>query len=187
MDFEQLLDEEWRPVVECEKEYLVSNYGRVKSLPRNGTLGGIMSQINLSGYQRVILRKNNKRFNAGVHRLVAQAFIPNPENKPTVNHIDGNKLNNHVNNLEWATWQEQLKHSFEHNLRDKQCAIQRGCELISRLNTGNIIKFKSCKELSEYLGYTRGWVSSQLRKHGNPFEYKDYYIYVYNRGDIDGL
>lgn len=167
--------------------YRVSNLGRVYSYPRNGTTGGIRTLTNMNGYLRVPLKKNGVTFNAGVHRLVAQAFISNPENKPTVNHKDGNKLNNCVDNLEWATDKEQLIHSFKYKLRKRQCNVQRGCELISRINNRATLKFMSCKELSEYLGFKRGWVSSQLRKYGNPFEYGDYYIFVYKRGDVNGV
>lgn len=181
------MKEIWKDIKGYEGLYQVSNLGRVYSYPRNGTNGGIRTLTNMNGYLRVPLKKNGTTFNAGVHRLVAEAFISNPENKPTVNHKDGDKLNNRVNNLEWATHKEQLTHSFTHNLRDRQCAIQRGCELISKLNTHDIIKFKSCKELSEYLGYKRGWLSSQVRKYGNTFEYNDYYIYVYERGDVNGV
>ena len=163
----------WKDVVGYEGLYQVINLGLVRSLPRNGTKGGIRKLVDINGYLRLPISKNNKTYNAGVHRLVAQAFISNPENKPTVNHIDGDKYNNCVYNLEWATDKEQLEHSFKYKLRDRQCAIQRGCELISRYNNGQTLKFKSCKELSEYLGYKRGWVSSQLRKYGNPFKYND--------------
>ena len=68
---------------------------------------------NEKGYKRVTFYKNGKNVNKYVHRLVAETFIPNPENKPTVNHIDGNKSNNNVENLEWATYKEQNAHSLK--------------------------------------------------------------------------
>lgn len=68
-----------------------------------------------SGYPRVALIKNNERINFYVHRLVATIFIPNPENKPHVNHIDFNPLNSHVSNLEWCTQSENLLHSRNYN------------------------------------------------------------------------
>ena len=66
------------------------------------------------GYKRVALWKNNKYKFHLVHRLVAKALIPNPENKPCVNHKDGNKQNNHVDNLEWITRSDNIKHSYIH-------------------------------------------------------------------------
>jgi hypothetical protein len=68
-----------------------------------------------NGYPRVALVKNNKAFGFFVHRLVAAIFIPNPENKPCVNHVDFNPLNYHVSNLEWCTRAENLLHSRNHN------------------------------------------------------------------------
>lgn len=102
-------DEVWKeidylPREETESRYFVSNYGSVISLCRNKPIilqpflcGGCGSQ-----YYYVSIGGNDYRIN----RLVAQAFIPNPENKPIVHHKDHNKLNNHYSNLEWATPQE---------------------------------------------------------------------------------
>lgn len=69
-------------------------------------------QPNTKGYLRVMINGKNLL----VHRLVAEKYVPNPENKPQVNHIDGNKLNNHYTNLEWATNQENRNHAIEHGL-----------------------------------------------------------------------
>lgn len=65
------------------------------------------------GYRRITFYKKGKHYSYPVHRIVAQLFIPNPEKKPQVNHIDGNRRNNHVSNLEWCTVQENLRHSRE--------------------------------------------------------------------------
>lgn len=66
------------------------------------------------GYVRAKFQKTpTKRITTGIHRLVAEAFIPNPENKPEVNHIDGNKQNNNVSNLEWVTHGENIQHSYD--------------------------------------------------------------------------
>ena len=72
----------------------------------------------MKGYRRVVLMKNGKQINALVHRLIAQTFIPNPENKPEVNHKDGNKENNSVFNLEWCTHKENVHHAIETGLKD---------------------------------------------------------------------
>lgn len=71
-----------------------------------------------NGYKRVQAVINGKRRTMGVHRLVAMAFIPNPGNKPDVNHIDGDKANNHVSNLEWSTKSENIKHGYSSGLME---------------------------------------------------------------------
>jgi hypothetical protein len=96
--------EEWRPVP-CLPEYEASNLGRIRT-----TTGRMLGQWpNYLGYLMVRIRK--PRCTMRVHRLVAAAFIPNPDNKPYINHIDCNPANNHVSNLEWCTQLENLRHS----------------------------------------------------------------------------
>lgn len=97
------MTEEWRPVKDYI-DYFVSNWGRIKSL-KSGKERILKPGIN-KGHLQVELRKDGEGHNKQVHRLVAEAFIPNPENKPYVDHIDGNPLNNNVSNLRWATPKE---------------------------------------------------------------------------------
>lgn len=87
--------------------YEVSNTGLVRNI-KTGNL--IKPEIQFKGYYRVQLYKNNKKRNYRIHRLVAEAFIDNPENKPHVNHKNLDKSNNCVENLEWVTWQENNRH-----------------------------------------------------------------------------
>ena len=114
------IKEEWKDIKNYEGLYQVSNLGNVKSLERNKSNGKGLVKIdekiltqNITnwGYGNVALYKNGARKHHKVHRLVAEAFIPNPNNKEQINHIDGNKLNNNVNNLEWNTRIENMNHA----------------------------------------------------------------------------
>lgn len=101
--------EVWKPIPGYEG-YEVSNLGRVKSLKRKNPK--ILSQSFLGDYLRVITSMKNVPKDMLVHRLVALAFLPNPDNKVCVNHKDGCKTNNCVENLEWATTSENQLHSY---------------------------------------------------------------------------
>lgn len=117
--------EVWKGVLGYEDSYEVSNYGRVKSLSREIEVHRdgethvryfrekLMSLSTRARYLNVNLSRDGRPENFLIHRLVAQAFIPNPENKPYVNHIDGDTHNNHVSNLEWATQSENINHAIK--------------------------------------------------------------------------
>lgn len=109
---EDLPNEKWHDVVGYEGFYQVSYLGRVKSFYQNGIRILKPVYANNPGYYVVNLTKNGVSKTHYVHILVAKAFIPNPENKSYVNHIDGNKLNNFVENLEWATPHENSQHAW---------------------------------------------------------------------------
>mgnify|MGYP000227006875 FL=1 len=87
--------------------YTILKDGRIWSKYKRKYIGGSIG----NGYKQVTLTSGGKATNHAVHRLVAQAFVPNPHSKPYVNHIDGNKLNNHYTNLEWCTAQENVEHA----------------------------------------------------------------------------
>lgn len=116
------VNEIWKPVVGYEGLYEISNIGRVKSLEKTvNTFGGhtlrrkerfLRPQEFTTGYYFVILCDNTQRKHCSIHRLVADAFIPNPEKKPDVNHKDFNRKNNLVENLEWVTKRENIVHAF---------------------------------------------------------------------------
>lgn len=108
------MEEVWKDIPDYEGLYQISNFGNVKSISRMSykrKCETIIKKPCLSGkgYLKVTLCKDGTKKYVFIHRLVAQMFIPNPENKLTVDHIDRNKLNNNVNNLRWATYSEQIK------------------------------------------------------------------------------
>jgi hypothetical protein len=136
--------------------------GRVKSLKYDKEK--ILTQaIDRYGYMRVCLCINNKILNKQVHRLVAEAFIDNPDNKPQVNHKDTNKKNNRVDNLEWNTIIENQQHAWEMGLKE---TVRKQCSTISK---------KRAKEVKQYDlqgNYIKTWNSTreierQLKIHHN--------------------
>lgn len=116
--------EVWRDIPNYEGYYRVSNKGRVKSLYmwnghkyKNREEPKVLSLTYTStGYKKTELTKDGVRKSKKVHRLVGKAFIPNEENKPEINHIDGNPINNEVENLEWCTRQENVDHAIRTKL-----------------------------------------------------------------------
>lgn len=147
----------WKDIEDYEGIYQISNLGRVKSLEKtmwNNHQNIKKEEMILKpnkdgkGYFCVKLYKNKKCKMKKVHRLVAQAFIDNPNNKKQVNHIDGNKENNCVNNLEWCTCQENIKHSWKNHLhkplKGKDNKLSK--EVLQYDLQGNFIKVWDCVE-----------------------------------------
>lgn len=118
------MTERWKEIKDYEGKYEVSDFGRIRSLSRS--LPTNYNQViperilkpvfHTLGYCSVLLQVDGLVKRANIHRLVALAFIPNPENKPQVNHKDGNKANNQVSNLEWVTHRENMKHAYDTGL-----------------------------------------------------------------------
>lgn len=119
------MKEIWKDIIEYEGLYQVSNKGRVKSLSRiiEGRWGNTLLKEKLlnptyyKGYAKVGLTKSGKLKHNALHRLIAIAFIPNPNNKPCINHIDCNPSNNSIENLEWVTYQENILHAEQNGRR----------------------------------------------------------------------
>ena len=106
---------EWRDIVGWEGFYQISENGLIKSLPRKHNPNERIRKTNINkcGYERVALSKNSKNYYYSVHRLLAEAFVPNPNNYPCINHKDENKTNNHYTNLEWCT------HHYNNNYNNR--------------------------------------------------------------------
>jgi hypothetical protein len=151
--------EEWKPIERVNGVYSVSDKGRV----RNNRTGKILKPIKTTkGYVKVNLRVDGREINIQVHRLVAIAFIPNPENKPEVNHKNGIHDDNRLSNLEWVTQEENLRHAYD---------------------TG-LVKHKD----KRYAGYLHGlW--KKRHKNNMCSEWQDYltfYEWCHNNGYTDG-
>lgn len=138
LSLENINGEIWKPISGYEGYFEVSNYGRIKSLKRSfyncpNKFTKLMirsNNLNRFGYVKVALYKDSIRKWFTAHRLVAFAFIPNPENKREVNHINGIKTDNRAENLEWCTSQDNQIHAFKFGLqiptdgeRNGQCKL----------------------------------------------------------------
>ena len=150
------MEEIWKDILMYDGRYQVSNLGNVRSFAKYSESPRILKlKEDRDGYMCVRLRKDGKVTQHRVHRLVAETFLLNLDHKPTVNHIDGNKQNNNVHNLEWATLSEQQKHVNEHNLRSSQ-SVKVKC-----IETGQI--FSSKRNAETTLGIMKNGVSRSIR------------------------
>lgn len=112
------MEEIWKDIEGYEGLYKVSNLGRIKSFYHGGKI--MKPDVSNHGHLRVKLSKSGKLKRYLVHRLVARAFIPNSENKPQINHIDADPTNNSVDNLEWSTQSENIKHAYKIGNKNRQ-------------------------------------------------------------------
>jgi hypothetical protein len=116
------MEEQWTPLVgihEIEGQFLISNKGRIKRVVFNNYTKTVYKKMrtNKTGYVYAQFHYNGTNHPVRLHRLVAQHFVPNPDNLPEVNHKDGNKQNNCADNLEWSDRSQNVKHSFDTGLK----------------------------------------------------------------------
>ena len=181
------MQEIWKPIEGTDGRYEVSNTGKVRSTNYNksGICRELKQKIDRYGYCVVTLHMDGKQKYPTVHRLVAKAFIPNPENKPQVNHRSGVKTDNNVDNLEWSTTSENVQHAFDTGLKEKSIIHARDTILVYNetckkpitaisLFDERVLHFDSIKEASAATGVSD--VGKPLRKttltaNGYCFEY----------------
>lgn len=153
------MKEEWKDINRFENLYQISNLGRVKSLPKtveykDGRVFNykekiIVPHINSAGYLTIGLAKDKKKISKQIHRLVAEAFIPNPENKPCIDHINTNRIDNRIENLKWCTYKENVNNPITKE-RQITSRIKPVCQL--SLDGQLIRKWDSAKEASIAFG-----------------------------------
>lgn len=121
------MEEIWKNVIGFEGLYSISNFGNIKSLSRKSNISNgnfriikekiMKPQVTFNGYHAVVLNNGNRHKMVKIHTLVALHFIDNKFNLKEINHIDGNKLNNHFSNIEWCSRSQNVKHSYDKGLR----------------------------------------------------------------------
>lgn len=160
------MEEIWNPILGYEGLYEISNYGRAKSY--QGLKPKMLALSTNVVYQIIRPIKDGVYATKTIHRLVAIAFIPNPENKPFVNHLDGNKHNNHVLNLEWSTVSENSTHAVRAGLRKSAEQIKKKpirCKRILNQVTGEI--YIGCQEAAKSLFVSKATIERWVN--GSPF------------------
>ena len=165
--------EKWKTIGVFDN-YLVSNTGKIKHIHSGKELK--LSVTN--GYFSVSLSQNGKKATFRVHRLVALTWIPNLENKKTINHIDGNKCNNNVGNLEWNSSKENHDHARKNRLIKDNKPIR---ALI--LDTMESLDFYSISEASRYFGFNKSYIHRAMKRPSKI--YKNIYFSYLEYNSVD--
>ena len=152
-------------LLDIDDKYAISNLGIFK----NVRTYNLLTQRVVNGYLTISTFINNKKQTLRIHRLVAMYFVPNPQNKPYVNHIDGNKLNNNANNLEWVTAQENNLHARKLGLINQNKPL-----LATNIETGEEIAFESLSECARFLNCNKAYVYRALNGISGRTQYKGF-------------
>lgn len=156
----------WRVPPGYDNLYQVSKAGEVKNV-KSGRL--LKPQLDIDGYKRVMILRNGKRTFAKIARLVALSFLKNKNNKPEVNHKDGNKTNDCITNLEWVTAKENTAHALHNKLRKPKCGIEHANSKLTNMqvaeikSVSNLIKHGDIIRLAKHYHVTRERIRSIIR------------------------
>jgi hypothetical protein len=179
LDIHRLDHESWKGIPNYEGLYEVSDFGRIKSLPRSfidkrgyrqRIRGGLLQSKGTTAYVTVGLCKYGEVKDVGVHRLVALVFIPNPDNLPEVNHKDGNKRNNRVTNLEWTTKVGNVVHAHKAGLMRQ---VYGSSHVRAKLNEEKVLDIRkriaegssTVKELAKRYQVSESTIDSVFRRY----------------------
>lgn len=156
------MKEIWKPIAGYEGRYEVSNYGNIASLKyaRGSNRRVLKQSTNTWGYSQVTLSKDKVKTNRTVHRLVAEAFIDNPNGFSQVNHIDENKSNNRSDNLEWCDSTKNINHGS----RNERVSNTLKQAVIATLPDGTEERYNSVQEAADTLGISHSTISQAVHK-----------------------
>lgn len=179
------MQEIWVDLIGAEGLYKLSNNGILMSLSKTWICGqntirskpdSIMSWANdENGYSIASVRINGKKKMISLHRQLAIHFIPNPENKPQINHKDGNTRNNNISNLEWATQSENTKHAYDTGLfrkRFEEESFNGKSVKITKKKTGEIFIFPTLTKAAKDMGIHITTISQNLNGNAKSWNYK---------------
>ncbi len=164
MEYNEIIKsaEQWKEIEGTNGKYIVSNDGKVATLRKRKKLLTLTKQK--TGYLYAMIEINGKQVNKRVNRLVASAFVNNPDNLPIVNHLDGCKTNNHAENLQWVNNSQNMKHAHANGLVKKHILTEEERKKISEFMKGRKVSEETRKKISLALkGKKRPKISESLK------------------------